>query len=137
MAVRDDVQRVAAALTRPGAGYVQRIRADATVIAARSGEAARHLGLFVERVADLTTDELRELYDETFGHGPLDDVGPLASRLASHRTGTAEARVALDAFARMLDRLEADRNPFAWVVRALCCVLLARANTPGPAPMTR
>lgn len=130
MAARDDVQRVAAALARPRTGYLKRVKADGTAIAARSGEAARQLGVFADRIADLTIAELRELHQETFGEGALENTGALAIRLARHRTDAADARLALDVLARVLDRLEADRNPFAYVVRALCCVLMARANQP-------
>lgn len=130
MAARDDVQRVAAALARPRTGYLKRVKADGTAIAARSGEAARQLGVFADRIADLTIAELRELHQETFGEGALENTGALAIRLARHRTDAADARLALDVLARVLDRLEVDRNPFAYVVRALCCVLMARANQP-------
>lgn len=130
MAARDDVQRVAAALARPRTGYLKRVKADGTAIAARSGEVARQLGVFADRIADLTIAELRELHQETFGEGALENTGALAIRLARHRTDAADARLALDVLARVLDRLEADRNPFAYVVRALCCVLMARANQP-------
>lgn len=125
---QDDVQRVAAVLGRPRDGYLKRLKANASVIAPRSGEAARQLGLFVDRVADLSTAELQELHDETFGRAGAGDAPAMASRLARHRTSATEARVALDACARILDHLDADRNPFAFVLRALCCVLLARAN---------
>lgn len=82
--------------------------------------------MFVDRVAELSTAELQELHDETFGRAG--EAPAIALRLARHRTGAVEARVALDAFTRVLDHLDADRNPFALVVRALCCVLLARAR---------
>jgi nitrate reductase assembly molybdenum cofactor insertion protein NarJ len=127
MPARDDVQRIAAVLARPHAGYLTRVKAHATAIAPRSGEAARQLGLFADRVGELSTAELQELYDETFARGGV-DAAPLALRMARHRTSPEEARVALDTCARLLDHLQADRNPFEFVVRALCCVLLIRAN---------
>ena len=96
MAARDDVQRVAAALARPRTGYLKRVKADGTAIAARSGEAARQLGVFADRIADLTIAELRELHQETFGEGALENTGALAIRLARHRTDAADARLALD-----------------------------------------
>jgi len=129
MAARDDVQRVAATLARPRAGYLRRVRAHAAALATRSGEAARQLGLFADRIGDLGTAELQELHDETFGpHGGVADAASVGVQLSRHHASAAEARLALDMYARMLDRLEADRNPFAFVVRALCCVLLARAS---------
>lgn len=102
------MQRVAAALERPRAGYVAAIEAARRQIGDRSGEAARQLGLFVDRIGDLTRDELRELHDETF----------------AGRTPAAT----LAALAPLLDRLERDRNPFAHLVRALCCLLLRSAS---------
>ena len=130
MAARDDVQRVAAALKRPRPGYLRGLHADAAVVSAHSGEAARQLGVFADRVGELGTAELQELHDETFGRGPAASAAPLADRLARHRARPADARAALDIFTRLLDRLDADRNPFACVVRALCCVLLVRADEP-------
>ena len=128
MPARDDVQRVAAVLVRPHAGYLKRVRANAAAIAPRAGEAARQLGLFADRVGELSTAELQELYDETFARGGGVDAAPVALRMARHRTDPEEARVALDTCARLLEQLDADRNPFALVARALCCVLLSRAS---------
>jgi nitrate reductase assembly molybdenum cofactor insertion protein NarJ len=128
MAARDDVQRVAATLRRPGVGYVKRVRAHAAAVAVQSGEAARQLALFAERVADLTTPELQELHDETFGRGRAHGAAREALRLARHRSNPGDVRASLDLFAPLLERLDAERNPFAFVVRALCCVLLARTR---------
>ena len=97
-------------------------------MAAESGEVARQLDVFVDRVGDLTTEELRELYDETFREPALADVHVLAARLARGPATVAEARAAVNSLAPALDRLDANRNPFSHVVRALCCALLARAN---------
>ena len=128
MAARDDVQRVAAALERPCAGYMERLQRARMAMTMRSGEVARQLSVFADRIGDLTLDELRELHDETFQHAALASVEPLAVQLVRRPTSCADARAAVNALAPMLDRLEADRNPFAHVVRALCCLLLARAN---------
>jgi nitrate reductase assembly molybdenum cofactor insertion protein NarJ len=128
MAVLDDIQRVAAILERPRAGYLQRLGRTPPAIAPRSGEAARQLGVFAERIEALSIDELRELHDETFRSAELGTLAALASTLARRPPDRAEARAAIDALAPMLDRLDADRNPFAYVVRALCCVLLARGE---------
>jgi nitrate reductase assembly molybdenum cofactor insertion protein NarJ len=122
------VQRVAAALGRPGAGYLKRVRAHASAVAPHSGEAARQLGLFADRVSDLATAELQELHDETFGAGRAEGAAREAMRLARQRISPSGVPGALDMLAPLLDRLDADRTPFAFVVRALCCVLLARAS---------
>ena len=42
----------------------------------------------------------------------------------------SETREALDVAILMLERLEHARNPFAWLVRALCCLLLNDAGRP-------
>jgi len=131
MTARDDIQRVAMALTRPRAGHLDRLERARHAMAAKSGEVARQLGVFVDRVEDLTIDELRELYDETFRDTALADVQPLAARLARAPATGAEARTAVNALALALDRLEANRNPFSHVVRALCCALLAHASGAG------
>jgi nitrate reductase assembly molybdenum cofactor insertion protein NarJ len=128
MTGRDDVQRVAAALKRPSGGYLERLDQARAGTAAHSLEVARHLGLFADRIGDLTVEELRELHAETFGRGALARIEGLVHRLARRHTGSDDARVAVNVLAPLLDRLEADRNPFAHVVRALCCLLLARTH---------
>jgi nitrate reductase assembly molybdenum cofactor insertion protein NarJ len=132
MAARDDVQRVAAALERPRAGYLAAIERARAAMIPRSGEAARQLGVFVDRVGDLGGDELRELYDETF-----DDAAAIAAvtqQLAAPHPAREDDVAALAMLARLLERLERDRNPFACLVRALCCLLLARARPDHGAP---
>ena len=120
MTARDDIQRVAAALARPRAGHVERLERARSAMAAESGEVARQLDVFVDRVGDLTTEAFRE--------PALADVHVLAARLARGPATVAEARAAVNSLAPALDRLDANRNPFSHVVRALCCALLARAN---------
>ena len=124
MAVHASVQCLARALQRPHAGYAEEIDVTRRAVAARSVEAARQLEAFLGRIGDLTLDELREVYDETFGPGGPDGIGPEVRRLARAPAGAGEARTALEELAPLLDRLEADRNPFAYVVKALCCALL-------------
>jgi nitrate reductase assembly molybdenum cofactor insertion protein NarJ len=128
MAVRDDIQRVASALEKPRRGYMKQLETNRTALVARFGEAARQLDVFADRITDLTIDELRELHDETFLRATLAEIRPLGLRLTRRPTSCGDARAALNTLAPMLDRLEADRNPFAHVVRALCCLLLARAS---------
>src|SRR5690606_31573913 len=102
--------------------------AHAAAVAPQSGEAARQLAVFADRVGDLATSELQELHDETFGCGRAEGAAHEAMRLARQRVGPGEVRTSLDLFAPLLERLDAERNPFAFVVRALCCVLLARTR---------
>ena len=82
MALRGDVQRLAAALQRPRVGYVGRIDRTRRAVAARSVEAARQLDVFLGRISDLTIEELRELYDETFRRGGPNEIGPAVQSLA-------------------------------------------------------
>jgi nitrate reductase assembly molybdenum cofactor insertion protein NarJ len=131
MIAADEVQSVAATLERPEADYGERLQRARTVTMARSGEAARQLGVFAERVHDLTLDELLELYDETFGRPTARDVQAIVRRLMRSSAGPEDAGAAIGALVPVLDRLEAARNPFAYAVKALCCVLLARANHAG------
>ena len=130
MAAREDVQRVAAALERPRAGYVKRVQAARNAVAPHACEAVRQLGLFVDRIDDLSTEELRELYDETFRRDPSTRIEPLVARLTRRPTDATEAQDALRELTPLLERLDTDRNPFAHVVLALCCRLLARVNPP-------
>jgi nitrate reductase assembly molybdenum cofactor insertion protein NarJ len=127
MAARDDIQRVAAALERPRRGYVKRLEQTRRALAARSSDAAHQLGMFADRVAELTIDELGELYDETFRADEA-AIAPLVQRLVRARTLRLDASAALMALAPLLDRLEAERNPHAHAVRALCCVLRRSAR---------
>ena len=129
--VRGDVRRLASALRRPRAGYVGRIDRARKAVAGRSVEAARQLDVFLGRIADLTIDDLRELYDETFFRRGRNEIDPAVHRLAVAPAGPLEARTALEALTPLLERLEADRNPFAYVVKALCCVLLIAVAVPA------
>lgn len=128
MASPDDVQRVAAALKRPRAGYVKRLNTLRIGLISKSGEAARQVGLFIDRIGDLSLEELGELYAETFERSELAGIAPLVSRLARSPASCEEARLALRELAPTLERLNRERNPFVYVVRALCCLLLSRAT---------
>ena len=131
MAAKDDIQRVAAALERPRDGYVKRLEQSQRALAERSGDASRQLGVFVDRIAGLTLEELRELYDETF-LADEETIGPLVERLVHERTGGVEASAALTTLTPWLERLESERNPHAYALRALCFLLLSRARTASP-----
>jgi len=120
MAGTDDIQRVAAALDRSRDGDVRFL--DEVQNLLRSVEASRQLEVFLERVGDLTAEELRELYAETF-HDETSSDRRLLAGLARTPTEAAEAGVAVEALGSLLARLEAERNPFAYVVRSLCCLL--------------
>ena len=126
--VRGDVRRLASALLRPRAGYVDRTDRTRRSVAARSAEAARQLDVFLGRISDLTIEDLHELHDETFFRCGRSGLDPAVRRLADAPAGPEEAREALDALTPLLERLEADRNPFACVLKALCCVLLMLAG---------
>lgn len=129
MTARDDVQHVAALLARPGARYVRRVEAARAALSPQACETRRQLGMFIDRVGDLSTDELRELHDETFRRARPTAVEPLVARLATRPTEGEDARQALRELTPLLERLDADRNPFAHVVRSLCCRLLDRIRT--------
>ena len=97
------------------------------MIASRSIEASRQLEVFVDRVGDLTADELRELYAETFRGEALGSPAPARAPRADSTDG-AESGAAVAALGPLLERLEAERNPFAYVVRSLCCLMLLRVK---------
>jgi nitrate reductase assembly molybdenum cofactor insertion protein NarJ len=124
----DDIQRVAAALESPRAGYLVNLKETQRALAAQAAEAARQFEVFIERVGDLTVDELRELHVETFrAESPA--VRRLFVQLSRTRTNGGDAGMALRALEPLLERLEAERNPFAYVVRSLCCLLLRRVTS--------
>ena len=127
MSVIDDIQRVAAVLERPRTEYLRCLDEVRNIIASRSVEASRQLEVFVDRVGDLTAEELGELYDETFRR-ETSAVQRLLEGLARTPTDGAESSAAVAALGPLLERLEAERNPFAYVVRSLCCLLLLRVK---------
>lgn len=122
----DEIQRVAAILERPRAGYMKRL-ASARAVVTYPGEASRQLAVFADRVADLTLEELRELYDETF-RADQPAIEPLVRQLVGEHTGVQEAEAALRALTPLLDRLEQQRNPHGCAVRSLCCLLSRRVD---------
>jgi hypothetical protein len=61
-------------------------------------------------------------------------VGAVAARLVRPDASAAEMRTAVDALAPALARLETDRNPFTYVVKALCCLLLTTPAPPEESP---
>ena len=129
MRVADDIQRVAALLLRPRPTYLRRLDEALKMLARRSIEVSRELEIFADRVGDLTAEELRELYDETFRHEDPAILRTLG-RLARTRTDDAAAGTAVSAVKPLLARLDAERNPLAHVVRSLCWLLLQRLQSP-------
>lgn len=129
MSGTDEIQRVAAVLERPRAGYMKRLASAQRAAVTSSGEASRQLAVFADRIADLTLDELRELYEETF-RGDQAGIEPLVQRLVGEHTGAREAEAALQALAPLRDRLELQRNPHGCAVRSLCCLLSQRLDRP-------
>jgi nitrate reductase assembly molybdenum cofactor insertion protein NarJ len=130
MTATDEIQRVAAVLERPRAGYMKRVASAQRAVVTSPGEASRQLAVFADRIADLTLDELRELYEETF-RGEQPEIEPLVQRLVGEPTGAREAEAALHALAPLLDRLEQQRNPHACAMRSLCCLLSRRLEGVG------
>ena len=129
MPVADDIQRVAAMLQRPRPTYLRRLDEALQRLAGRSVEVSRQLEAFADRVGDLTTAELRELYDETFrDEDPA--IRRTLGRLVRTRTDDAAAGAAVSALQPLLARLDAERNPLVHVVRSLCCLLLQRLQSP-------
>jgi nitrate reductase assembly molybdenum cofactor insertion protein NarJ len=116
------LRALAAVLERPEADYPARLAQAGRAAGRQSIEAARQLDVFASRIADLSVEELQELYDETFAAGRASAVAAVAHEMAHN--GTPDQRETIDVLAPALTRLDADRNPFAYVVKALCCVLL-------------
>jgi phytoene dehydrogenase-like protein len=79
-------------------------------------------------VIDTGPDTLLAHKPAALAPGAWNDVERLTRRLVRRPAGRADAGAAISALVPILDHLEAERNPFAYVVKALCCVLLARTN---------
>ncbi|HXE80039.1 MAG TPA: hypothetical protein VNK41_04760 [Vicinamibacterales bacterium] len=85
-------------------------------------EAARHLGLFAERLRGLGPEELDELHRETF---TLADQAALGDAAAAFlKPGERDAMRMLPVFERLLPSLAEMRNPFTLLFKALCCLLI-------------
>ena len=134
-----DTQIVAALMSPPEPGYlalVERMRGMLPF----GGEAARHLAHFAERVQDLAEDELNELYDVSFVAEDASALRQAAHAVKHH--GCAACSEALPVLQRLLEPLEAARNPFAPLFKGLCCVMLtcrtmsAKTAAAGASPTT-
>ena len=128
MLAADALHQLAMVLKPPEADYLSLIERTQSAIAPASTDAARHLEVFVRRIQDLSPDELMELYDETFS-GDLSPARDLAATLATTPLANEEIVSVSTVLTSLLKRLEADRNPFAVVVRALCLVLAAESDS--------
>ena len=128
MLAADALHQVAMVLTPPDADYLSLIEGIRSAIAPQSIDVARHLEVFIRRIQDLSPDELVELYDETFS-GDLTPARELASILAARPLANEEIIPVSKVLTALLERLEADRNPFAVPVRALCLLLAAESGS--------
>jgi nitrate reductase assembly molybdenum cofactor insertion protein NarJ len=120
-----DLRLLRPLVVSPGPHYgadLERARAEAT---RHHLEAARHLGLFDERLRDLAPDELEELYRETFS--PAEQAA-LAGAAGAMAGSPASAEAALAVLERLLPRLSVERNPYAPLFKAICCLLIAAAT---------
>ena len=95
MKVQPLAAQLALLLVRPGSGYRRQLAAAGRAFESVGGEGARQFGEFVRRVSDLSLDEFKELYDETFPHGCPLDVAAL-TQPATTPSLPSEAREALD-----------------------------------------
>ncbi len=111
-------------MVRPDDRYLDRVDAIRDALADRQGEAARQLGVFATRLAGLSAEELQELFDETFDRDRAAALGALAARFAEGR-GEAAGLDSLVFIEHLLPALEADRNPFVYLFKAVCCLVLA------------
>jgi nitrate reductase assembly molybdenum cofactor insertion protein NarJ len=130
MLAADALHQVAMVLERPDGDYLSLIERTRSAIAPQSIDAARHLELFIRRIQDLAPDELVELYEETFS-GDLTTTRELASALAARPLENEEIVSLSKVLTTLLERLDADRNPFAVPVKVLC-LLLASAERIEP-----
>jgi nitrate reductase assembly molybdenum cofactor insertion protein NarJ len=131
MARQDAAASVAAVLQRPDEGFLAALADARAAASSQSVEASRQLEVFAGRIGDLALDELRELYDETFAQPATAGVVPRARQVASAVPRGAALREDIGVLAAAIDRLDADRNPFAYAARALCCLLLLGVSVPA------
>jgi nitrate reductase assembly molybdenum cofactor insertion protein NarJ len=134
MAATDALQQIAAVMVRPDDGYLDRVDALRDALANRQGEAARQLGVFATRLAGLSVEELQEVFDETFDRDRASGLAHLAAQFAEGR-GEAAALDSLVFIEHLLPALEADRNPFVYLCKAVCCLVLACPLRHAPASL--
>ena len=124
MLAADAPLELARILKPPDNDYLSLLERIRSAIAPVSIDAARHLDIFIGRIQDLSPDELVELYEETFS-GDLTPARELVAALAARRLKNEEIVSVSKALTTLLERLDADRNPFAIPVKALCLLLAA------------
>jgi hypothetical protein len=122
-----DVDLLAALLRAPGQDYLARVDGMRLDVAGIAPEAARHFGMFAERVRDLDEAELEELYRESFG--PADAVALRRAADQMRVAGCAACGDALREVERLLPALESARNPFAVLFKAIVVLLIACRTT--------
>lgn len=123
MAAKHDFEQLATVMIRPDDGYLDRVEALRESLVSRHGEAARQLGAFSARLAGMSIDELQELFDETFDARAAGAVHALGNLLA-HVGDAVSVLDVLPTLERLLPALEADRNPFVYLFKAVCCLIL-------------
>jgi len=119
-----NLRLLAPLVTRPAADYHARLDRARAEAATPHPEAARHMGLFGDRLTDLTTEELDELYRETFTSAEQAALADAAELFVAGSDGH-RAVLALPVFEQLLPSLAAARNPFTLLFKALCCLLIA------------
>jgi len=125
-----DVDLLAALLRPPDERYlalVERARLEAVPA---SPEAARHFQHFAERVRALDEPELEELYRESFV--PADAVALRHAADQMRQSGCPACGRALPVLERLLGPLEAARNPFAVLFKAICFAMPAPKALEAP-----
>ena len=123
-----DPALIGALLRPPDQGYLARIdraRHEATAV---SLDAARHFGAFAERVHELDEAEFEELFRESFA--PADAVALRRAAEQIDRGGWLARHDVLPILGRLLAPLDAARNPFAVLFKAICMLLLAGGQEP-------
>jgi hypothetical protein len=123
------LRQLGQALEAPRPGYHAAVEALAEALAPVRLDAARMVRGFANRVVDLGTPELEELFSQTFERPPLQNDRPAeVLRRLSYVDADVQpdfvARVAAPALDRALAVLEPERNPFALLVKAAYCLVL-------------
>jgi nitrate reductase assembly molybdenum cofactor insertion protein NarJ len=125
MAATDHLERLAAVLVRPDEGYLGRIEALRETLTGQDGEAARQLGVFTARLTGLSVEELQELFDETFDACEVSALTAVARQLTESAPDRVPVLDVLITIEHLHSALEADRNPFVYLFKGLCCLVLA------------
>lgn len=131
-------QLLASLFACPTPAYRGRLETCIATLGGEHVQVAEQVQRFADLLADLSDPELVELHTQTFV-GDGDSGEALAAMLdelaqASPSAGRLYARIVLlPELEHHLARLEYDRNPFAYLARAACCLLIG-AVAPAPPP---